>query len=75
MCLNFTIVCVIWIVVQVHGGLGESKAVHINANYQKQNENEINVSESKTQVKIYNISHHDTRKHSRNLYLPFNSLT
>ena len=75
MCLNFTIVCVIWIVVQVHGGLGESKAVHINENYQKENENDIIVSKSKIQEKIYNISNNHNRQHSRNSYVPFNSLT
>ena len=67
--------CVMWIVVQVLGCLGESKAVNIDENYQKQNENETSVSESKTQEKIYNISHHDDWQRSRNSYVPFNSLT
>jgi hypothetical protein len=61
--------------VHVIGGLGKSKAVHIDENYQKPNKKETSVSESKTQEKIYNISHHDNRQRSRNTYVPFNSLT
>ena len=75
MCLNVSFKCVMWIVVQVHGGLGETKAVNIDENNQKQNENETSVSESKTQEKISNISHHDNWQRSRNSYVPFNSLT